>query len=68
MLDPRRANPDALAVVDVEPPSKTYGQMVGRADVPIAVMSSSFRRLGRVQAPASARTRLIRTFHFHLGL
>jgi selenium-binding protein 1 len=34
MLDPTRAIPDALAVVDVEPTSKTYGQMVGRADMP----------------------------------
>jgi selenium-binding protein 1 len=34
MLDPRRANPDALAVVDVDPASKTYGQMVGRVDMP----------------------------------
>lgn len=34
VLDPTRATPDALAVVDVEPASKTYGQMVGRVDMP----------------------------------
>jgi selenium-binding protein 1 len=34
LLDPTRNRPDALAVVDVEPGSKTYGQMVGRVDMP----------------------------------
>jgi selenium-binding protein 1 len=34
VLDPTRKVPDALAVVDVEPASKTYGQMVGRVDMP----------------------------------
>ena len=34
MLDPTRKTPDALAVVDVEPGSKTYGQMVGRVNMP----------------------------------
>jgi methanethiol oxidase len=34
MLDPRRAKPDALAVVDLEPSSRTYGQMVERVDMP----------------------------------
>ena len=34
MLDPTRATPDALAIVDVEPASKTYDQMVGRVDMP----------------------------------
>ena len=34
MLDPKRASPDALAVVDVEPASKTYGQVVARVDMP----------------------------------
>jgi selenium-binding protein 1 len=34
MLDPTRTKPDALAVVDVEPGSRTYGQMVGRVDMP----------------------------------
>src|SRR3954451_21290731 len=34
MLDPTRATPDALAVVDVERGSKTYGQMVGRVEMP----------------------------------
>ena len=28
MLDPTRAKPDALAVVDVEPTSRTYGEVV----------------------------------------
>ena len=34
MLDPTRSRPDALAVVDVEPSSRSYGQMVGRVDMP----------------------------------
>jgi methanethiol oxidase len=34
MLDPTRTTPDALAIVDVEPTSRTYGQMVGRVDMP----------------------------------
>ena len=34
MLDPTRSTPDALAVVDVDPASRTYGQMVGRVDMP----------------------------------
>ena len=34
MLDPTRTTPDALAVVDVDPASKTYGQIVGRVDMP----------------------------------
>jgi len=35
-LDPTRTKPDALAVVDLEPGSKTYGQIVGRVDMPHA--------------------------------
>ena len=34
MLDPTRTTPDALAVVDVEPGSKTYGQITGRVNMP----------------------------------
>lgn len=34
VLDPARATPDALAVLDVDPASKTYSQMVGRVDMP----------------------------------
>ena len=34
LLDPTRTKPDALAVVDLEPGSRTYGQMVGRVDMP----------------------------------
>ena len=34
MLDPTRTTPDALGVVDVEPGSKSYGQIVGRVDMP----------------------------------
>src|SRR5713226_2311502 len=34
MLDPTRAKPDALAVVDLEQGSTTYGQIVGRVDMP----------------------------------
>jgi selenium-binding protein 1 len=35
-LDPTRTKPDALAVVDLEQGSKTYGQIVGRVDMPHA--------------------------------
>ena len=34
LLDPTRTKPDALAVVDLEPGSRTYGQTVGRVDMP----------------------------------
>jgi selenium-binding protein 1 len=34
MLDPRRTSPDALAVVDVDPTSRTYGQITERLDMP----------------------------------
>ena len=34
MLDPKRTSPDALAVVDVDPTSASYGQMTGRVDMP----------------------------------
>jgi selenium-binding protein 1 len=34
MLDPTQGKPDALAVVDVEPGSRTYGHVVGRVDMP----------------------------------
>src|SRR3954451_21175051 len=34
LLDPTRPRPDALGVVDVDPASNTYGQMVGRVDMP----------------------------------
>jgi selenium-binding protein 1 len=36
VLDPTRTKPDALAVVDVEAGSKTYGQTIGRVDMPNA--------------------------------
>jgi methanethiol oxidase len=34
MLDPKRAKPDALAIVDVAPDSKNYSQLIGRIDMP----------------------------------
>jgi selenium-binding protein 1 len=34
MLEPTRQRPDALAVVDVDPSSATYGQRVGQLDMP----------------------------------
>jgi len=34
MLDPTRTAPEALAVVHFDPASRTYGQMVGRVDMP----------------------------------
>jgi methanethiol oxidase len=33
-LDPDRAKPDALTVVDLNPDSSSYGQLVGRLDMP----------------------------------
>ena len=36
MLDPTRKQPDALAAVDVDPASNTYGQVAGRVDMPNA--------------------------------
>src|SRR5262250_2927354 len=33
-LDPTRTGPDAMVVVDVEPGSSSYGQIVGRVDMP----------------------------------
>ncbi len=33
-FDPRRAVPDAIAVVDVDPDSKTYSQIVGTVTMP----------------------------------
>src|SRR5689334_22167956 len=36
MLDPTRKAPDAVGVVDVDPASSTYGQAVGRVDMPNA--------------------------------
>jgi selenium-binding protein 1 len=34
MMEPTRSKPDALAVVDVEPGSNSYGRVVGRVDMP----------------------------------
>ncbi|HEY8491565.1 MAG TPA: selenium-binding family protein [Dehalococcoidia bacterium] len=34
LLDPDRARPDALAVADVDPGSPSYGQVVGRVEMP----------------------------------
>src|SRR5215208_2711094 len=34
MIDPRRQAPDALAVVDVDPGSKSYGKLVAQVDMP----------------------------------
>jgi selenium-binding protein 1 len=34
MLEPTRKNPDALAVVDVNPESKSYGRQVSQVDMP----------------------------------
>jgi len=36
LLDPSRRTPDALAVVDLDPDSKSYAKMVGRVDMPKA--------------------------------
>src|SRR3954464_14800233 len=34
VIDPERKRPDALAVLDVDPQSGAYGQVVGRLDLP----------------------------------
>jgi methanethiol oxidase len=34
MLSPNKARPDAIAVVDVKPGSKSYGRLVGQFDMP----------------------------------
>jgi len=34
ILDPARRKPDALAVVDLDPTSRTYSRMIGRVDMP----------------------------------
>ncbi len=34
LLDPKHERPDALGVVDVKPDSSSYGQIVGRVDMP----------------------------------
>ena len=34
LLSPDRSRPDALAVIDVDPQSPTYGTMVNRLDMP----------------------------------
>src|SRR5262245_45866588 len=36
VIDPERQRPDALAVLDLDPQSPTYGQVVGRLDLPYA--------------------------------
>ena len=36
MIDPTRTSPDALAVIDVDPASRSYGQMASRLDLPHA--------------------------------
>ena len=34
VIDPERRRPDALVVLDVDPQSAAYGQVVGRLDLP----------------------------------
>src|SRR6266511_1168238 len=36
VIDPERRRPDALAVLDLDPQSAAYGQVVGRLDLPYA--------------------------------
>src|SRR5439155_27330332 len=36
VIDPERRRPDALAVLDVDPQSAAYGQVVGRLALPYA--------------------------------
>jgi selenium-binding protein 1 len=36
MIDPTRASPDALAVIEVDPESSAYGRQVGQVDMPNA--------------------------------
>ncbi|KAF4984842.1 hypothetical protein FDECE_17009 [Fusarium decemcellulare] len=43
-LDPTRKTPDALLVIDLDPESESYGQLVGRVDSP--VLGDEFHHFG----------------------
>jgi len=59
-FDPERRRPDGLAVVDVDPRSGTYAQIVGRTAMPTP--GDELHHFGwKRAAPPSARTRRIRT-------
>ena len=59
-FDPERQQPDAIAVVDVDPASPTYAQIVGTVDDAQCRRRAAPFRLERLLAPACARTRRIR--------
>ena len=61
MLNPDPQKPDALAVVDLDPESRRYGQLVGQVDMP-APATSCITSAGTPAARACARTRRIRTW------
>ncbi len=58
-FDPERKRADRLAVVDVDPASATFSQIVGRASMPRRATSCT-TSAGMPVAPASARTLRIR--------
>ena len=60
-FDPTRKIPDAMAVVDVDPASPTYSQIVGTVDDAKCRRRTAPFRLERLLAPACARTRRIPT-------
>ena len=59
-FDPERKKPDRLAVVDVDPKSSSYGQIVGTTEVGAPATSSTISA-GTPAARACARTRRTRT-------
>ena len=34
MINPRKAGPDAIGIIDVDPDSKTYGRLLGKTEMP----------------------------------
>ena len=54
-------NPDAIAVVDLDPDASSYGQIVGQVDMP-APATSCITSGGMPAARACARIRRIRTW------
>ena len=56
LLSPDRSRPDALAVVDVDPKSKTYGSVLSRLDFPNRATSS----ITSAGTPAARRCRRCR--------
>ena len=61
-FDPGRRRPDRLAVIDVDPPSSTYAQILSRVTVPTAAGTSCITSAGTPVPRCSVRTPPIRTW------